>query len=104
MSYQQKPNTGTLFHNTGKQSDKHPDRRGQIHLSREFLEKMLEQDSELVVMDISAWENTSAKGVEYLGLSIQAPYIKPAKPEPKPEPKPKPQEQEDLDDDLEIPF
>lgn len=98
MSYQQKPNTGTLFHNTGKQSDKHPDRRGQIHLSREFLEKMLEQDSELVVMDISAWENTSAKGVEYLGLSIQAPYIKPNKSEPKPEPKP--QEQPPLDDDF----
>jgi hypothetical protein len=101
MSYQQKPNTGTLFHNTGKQSEKHPDRRGQIHLSREFLEKMMEQDGELVVMDISAWENTSAKGVEYLSLGIQAPYVKQAKPEPKPEP-PK---QADLDDDSDdIPF
>ena len=98
MNYQQKPNTGTLFPNNHKQSDKHPDRRGQIHLSREFLEKMLEQDSELVVMDISAWENTSAKGVEYLGLSIQAPYIKPNKSEPKSEPKP--QEQPPLDDDF----
>jgi uncharacterized protein (DUF736 family) len=96
MNYQQKPNTGTLFQNTSKQSDKHPDRRGQIHLSREFLEKMLEQDGELVVMDISAWENTSAKGVEYLGLSIQAPYVKPNKSEPKP----KPQEQPPLDDDF----
>ena len=100
MTYQQKPNTGTLFHNTSKQSEKHPDRRGQIHLSREFLEKMMEQDGELVVMDISAWENTSAKGVEYLSLGIQAPYVKQAKPEPKPEP-PK---QADLDDDSEIPF
>ena len=97
MSYQQKPNTGTLFQNNSKQSDKHPDRRGQIHLSREFLEKMLEQDGELVVMDISAWENTSAKGVEYLGLSIQAPYVKPNKPEPKPKPPP-------IEDDSEIPF
>jgi len=96
MSYQQKPNTGTLFQNNSKQSDKHPDRRGQIHLSREFLEKMLEQDGELVVMDISAWENTSAKGVEYLGLSIQAPYVKPNKSEPKPQP----QEQPALDDDF----
>ncbi len=101
MTYQQKPNTGTLFHNTSKQSEKHPDRRGQIHLSREFLEKMMEQDGELVVMDISAWENTSAKGVEYLSLGIQAPYVKQAKPEPKPEP-PK---QADLDDDSDdIPF
>ena len=99
MNYQQKPNTGTLFPNNHKQSDKHPDRRGQIHLSREFLEKMLEQDSELVVMDISAWENTSAKGVEYLGLSIQAPYVKPSKPEAKPEPKPEP-----IEDDSELPF
>lgn len=102
MSYQQKPNTGTLFHNTSKQSEKHPDRRGQIHLSREFLEKMMEQEGELVVMDISAWENTSAKGVEYLSLGIQAPYVKQAKPEPKPEPKP--QEQPSLDDDSDIPF
>ena len=101
MNYQQKPNTGTLFTNHNKQSDKHPDRRGQIHLSREFLEKMLEQDGELVVMDISAWENTSAKGAEYLGLSIQAPYVKQPKPEPKPEPKS--QEQPPLDDS-EIPF
>lgn len=101
MTYQQKPNTGTLFHNTGKQSEKHPDRRGQIHLSREFLEKMMEQDGELVVMDISAWENTSAKGVEYLSLGIQAPYVKQAKPEPKPEPT----KQADLDDDSDdIPF
>ena len=101
MSYQQKPNTGTLFQNTSKQSDKHPDRRGQIYLSREFLEKMLEQDSELVVMDISAWENTSAKGVDYLGLSIQAPYVKQAKPEPKPEPK---RESPPVEDDSDFPF
>lgn len=99
MSYQQKPNTGTLFHNTSKQSEKHPDRRGQIHLSREFLEKMMEQEGELVVMDISAYDNISAKGVEWLSLGIQAPYVKQAKPEPKPEP-PK---QADLDDP-EIPF
>jgi hypothetical protein len=100
MSYQQKPNTGTLFHNTSKQSEKHPDRRGQIHLSREFLEKMMQQEGELIVMDISAYDNISAKGVEWLSLGIQAPYVKQAKPEPKPEP-PK---QTDLDDDSDIPF
>ena len=103
MNYQQKPNTGKLFINHHKQSDKHPDRRGQIHLSREFLEKMLEQDGELVVMDMSAWENTSSKGEEYLSFSIQAPYIKQSRSEPKSEPKsePEPQEQPPLDD---IPF
>lgn len=99
MTYQQKPNTGTLFHNTSKQSDKHPDRRGQIHLSREFLEKMMQQEGELIVMDISAYDNISAKGVEWLSLGIQAPYVKQAKPEPKPEPT----KQADLDDS-EIPF
>jgi uncharacterized protein (DUF736 family) len=103
MTYQQKPNTGSLFANTSKQSDKHPDRRGQIHLSREFLEKMMQQTGDLVVMDISAWENVSASGMEYLGLSIQAPYVKQAKPEPEPKPKPRP-EPELLDDDSEIPF
>lgn len=99
MTYQQKPNTGTLFHNTSKQSEKHPDRRGQIHLSREFLEKMMQQEGELIVMDISAYDNISAKGVEWLSLGIQAPYVKQAKPEPKPEPT----KQADLDDS-EIPF
>ena len=98
MTYQQKPNTGTLFANTSKQSDKHPDRRGQIHLSREFLEKMMQQTGELVVMDISAWENVSANGMEYLGLSIQAPYVKQAKPEPKPKTEAPPE------DDSDIPF
>jgi len=44
----------------------------------------------------------SANGMEYLGLSIQAPYVKQAKPEPKPEPKPK--TEAPPEDDSDIPF
>jgi uncharacterized protein (DUF736 family) len=98
MNYQQKPNTGTLFINNNKENDKHPDRRGQLHLSREFLEKMMQQTGDLIVVDISAWENVSAKGMEYLGLSVQAPYVK------KPKPEPKPQEQPPLEDSNDFPF
>jgi len=100
MTYQQKPNTGSLFLNSNKQSEKHPDRKGQIHLSREFVEKMMQQTGDLVVMDISAWDNISAGGREYLGLIVQAPYVKQVKPEPEPKPEPKPEPQEPVDDDF----
>lgn len=58
-----KKNTGVLFNNTNKQSEKQPDFKGQINIEgKEF--------------DIAAWKRTSEKGVEYLSLSVSEPYNK----------------------------
>jgi hypothetical protein len=102
MTYQNKPNTGKLFVNEYKEKDSHPDRKGSLYLDREFLAKMLEQTDELVVVEITAWENVSATGKEYLGLKVQAPRVVKEKPEAKPEakPEPKPEPQEPVDDDF----
>ena len=102
MSYQNKPNTGKLFVNEYKERDVHPDRKGTLYLDREFLAKMLEQPDDLVVVEISAWENVSATGKEYLGLKVQEPREKKEKPEPKPQAKPAPEPVPE--DDSDIPF
>jgi hypothetical protein len=104
MTYQNKPNTGKLFVNEYKEKDSHPDRKGSLYLDREFLAKMLEQSDELVVVEITAWENVSATGKEYLGLKVQAPRVVKEKPEAKPEPKPEPKTEAPPEDDSDIPF
>ena len=97
MNYQNLPNTGKLFVNDYKNTDKHPDRQGNLYLDREFLKKMLEQPDDLVVVEISGWDNVSANGKEYIGLKVQAPRVKKEKPEAKPDPKPQPQPSSDDD-------
>ena len=68
---------GALFVNSKKQSDRHPDWTGSLNVDgKDFW--------------LSAWNKTSAKGAEYLSVSVRPK-------EPKPEPKP-------ADDDEDIPF
>ena len=75
--------TGALFKNAKKETEKHPDYKGQAEI-------------EGTEYWVSAWLNTSGKGVKYLSLKFNA------KDEQKPS-KPKPA---DLGDDLDegVPF
>ena len=100
MSYQNKPNTGKLFVNEYKERDVHPDRKGTLYLDREFLKKMLEQPDDLVIVEISAWENVSSTGKEYLGLKVQEPRERKEKPKPQAKRAPEPVPEDDSD----IPF
>lgn len=65
MSFQQKDNTGALFHSTKKGSEKAPDYTGECTING-------------VALQIAGWKNTSAKGTVYLSLKFQPAGEKPA--------------------------
>lgn len=56
--YQQKDNSGALFKNDRREKDTHPHMKGTIMVAG-------------VEYWISAWTNTSEKGVRYQSLSVQ---------------------------------
>lgn len=62
--FRHKDGTGTLFDNSYKTSDKHPDLKGKATLPSGK------------VMDVSGWWKQNSKGEQYLSLSIQEEYIK----------------------------
>lgn len=78
---------GALFKNEDKQSDKHPDYKGNINVGgQEFW--------------LSAWIKTSKKGQKFMSLSVKS---KEAKPE-RGKPAPQAAHQPDGFEDSEIPF
>lgn len=88
--YKPYPNTGSLTKNQRKTEDKHPDLRGDIHVTRELLQVLMKEEGELVQISISAWTKMSKAGNKYLSLQASAPYKKEA---------PKPRALDDDDDD-----
>jgi hypothetical protein len=88
MAFEHKPNTGSIFKNTYKTEDKHPDHQGACKVTCE----KCGHDTEL---KISAWINLQRDNVtRYFGLRF-------SKHQPKEQSTPV-QEHPDLDDD--IPF
>lgn len=82
MSYQPKPNTGTLWPNNRKASANHPDVRGDVFIDRIFLQDMIDKTAgELVKLQIAGW-NKVIGGKDCLSLSVSAPYVKPDEPVP----------------------
>ncbi len=75
-------NSGALFRNDRKETDKHPDYRGEINVGG-------------TDYWISAWLKTSGKGTKFMSLAVTPKEDKPPKPA-------KPSKQ--LDDDQDIPF
>lgn len=64
-------NSGALFRNDRKETDKHPDYRGELNVGgTEYW--------------ISAWLKTSGKGTKFMSLSVTPKEDKPAKPAKKP--------------------
>lgn len=89
--YQQKPNTGTLFPNDYKKTDKQPDWRG----------KWVDENGK--EWQMAAWVKTGKSGIEFLSLSASEPYDKGTKPKPTQEPIkdcPQPEADDDSSDDL----
>tara|TARA_R110001606_G_scaffold226607_2_gene374743 strand:- start:152 stop:385 length:234 start_codon:yes stop_codon:yes gene_type:complete len=57
-----KENTGAIFKNVHKKTEKHPDYKGSINV--DGIEK-----------DISLWINTSKAGTKYMSAVINKPYV-----------------------------
>ena len=57
-----KMNSGTIFKNVHKKTEKHPDSKGSINVDG-------------VEKDISLWVNTSKAGTKYFSVSIQEAYV-----------------------------
>ena len=87
------PNSGTLFNVKEKRNPNWPDIRGEIFVSRELLESVMQQEGDLIKMSISAWRKESKTGTKYLSLSVSEPYEK----------KTESQKQEPQDDE-DVPF
>jgi uncharacterized protein (DUF736 family) len=59
MAYELKDGQGSLFKNDRKESENHPDYRGDINIGGQ-------------VMWLSAWLKTSKDGKKYMSLSVKA--------------------------------
>ena len=92
MSYVPKANTGTLWTNTKKTAENHPDIRGDIFVDRDLLKSALSKDGELVKLSISGW-NKILGGYEAISVNVSEPWVKQDKPK-------KPV----FEDDEEVPF
>lgn len=78
MAFEQKANSGTLFANTQKKSETHPDHRGSVFVDKVLLENLINKSKgQLVEISLAAWNKTSAKGLDYLSLAASEPYVKP---------------------------
>ena len=63
MAFQQKNNSGTLYENKNKKTDKHPDYKGTAIVDG-------------VNKNLAVWINTSQKGEKYMSIRIQDPQPK----------------------------
>jgi hypothetical protein len=79
MAFEVKPNTGALFPNNEKKTDKYPDMRGDVHLDKTFLIQMMDKSKGATVkISLGAWKKESKEGLKFLSLAASEPYEKPA--------------------------
>jgi hypothetical protein len=70
---------GAFFANNRKQSQSAPDYRGELRLSREVVDNLVQQLSSGVqypALEISGWKKTSGSGTVYISMSGRKPYVK----------------------------
>ncbi len=70
---------GAFFANNRKQSQSAPDYRGELRLSREVVDNLIQQLSSGVqypALEISGWKKTSGSGTVYISMSGRKPYVK----------------------------
>jgi hypothetical protein len=62
--------TGALFKVRDRKSDKHPALRGELTLTKDLLKEMVEEAKagKPIKLSISAWNNTSKAGNQYISL------------------------------------
>lgn len=79
MTYEPKPNKGTLWPNDYKVEEKHPDWKGDIFLDQAMLRRLL-NDEPLLKLAVSGWDNASA-GKKRISIQTSEPF-KPSLPRP----------------------
>jgi len=92
-------NTGALFTNSYKKSDKQPDFKGNITLERSLIKQLLrDSDDENIKINLSGWNRQGRNG-DFVSLAYDA-YKKPeeAAPPKYREPPQKPSSDEDMAD------
>jgi hypothetical protein len=70
---------GALFKNSRKERDTHPDLQGNIELSQEAVQSVIEQANRGVKypkLDLSGWSKVSSKGNKFISLSAKKPWEK----------------------------
>jgi hypothetical protein len=70
---------GALFKNNRKERDTHPDLQGNIELSQEAVQSVIEQANRGVKypkLDLSGWTKMSSKGNKFISLSAKKPWEK----------------------------
>lgn len=90
----QYPNSGALFREEEKRSDKAPDWKGYVELDKDMLKVLIEfaKTGKPIKLELGGWIKEGRKG-EFVSLKASKPYEKPAG---------APSRGRDLDDD--IPF
>jgi len=95
-------NTGALFTNSYKKSDKQPDFKGNITLERSLIKQLLsDSDDENIKINLSGWNRQGRNG-DFVSLAYDA-YKKPDEAAPAKYAAPKPKQQESFDDS-DVPF
>jgi hypothetical protein len=70
---------GALFKNNRKERDTHPDLQGNIELSQEAVQSVIDQMKSGVKypkLDLSGWSKVSSKGNKFISLSAKKPWEK----------------------------
>lgn len=70
---------GALFKNNRKERDTHPDLQGNIELSQEAVQSVIDQMNSGVKypkLELSGWSKVSSKGNKFISLSAKKPWEK----------------------------
>jgi hypothetical protein len=78
MSGSKYPNSGVLWVNSKKTSDKHPDMTGSIEMDRSLLQELINQAKEGkdIKVDVSAWKKKKGNGEGFLSLTVKKAWEK----------------------------
>lgn len=78
MSGSKYPNTGVLWVNRRKTSDKHPDMTGTIEMDRALLQELINQAKEgkEIKIDVSGWKKKKSSGEGFLSLTVKKAWEK----------------------------
>ena len=70
---------GALFANNRKTAQNAPDYRGELRISKEVLDNLVQQVQSGVqfpALEVSGWRKTSNSGTTYISMSGRKPYVK----------------------------
>lgn len=70
-------NSGALFQNTRKTSDKAPEWKGDIELGADVVNYLAQQlkEGKPAKLEFAGWNRTSSKGTSFLSLKASTPFV-----------------------------